>query len=119
MPEWLTAILESWHEGKLFVERLTTISHDALHILAGTCLWLFLALLLRRPVTSWVPLAGTLAIVLVNELVDLWVEIWPVRAMQAGEGAKDVLTTIAIPLLLMLAFRLAPQLAASRRSKRR
>ena len=69
----------------------------------------------RRGVTSWLPLLGTLAIVLVNEMVDLWVEIWPERAMQAGEAGKDILTTVAVPALLCFAFRLAPSLSASSR----
>ena len=114
MPQWLSESLQSWHESKLFVERLTTISHDALHVIAGTVMWLLLALILRRPVTSWLPLVGTFLVVLVNELVDLWVEIWPERAMQAGEAGKDLMTTIAVPLLLLLAFRALPGLTAPR-----
>lgn len=112
MPHWLTTSFQSWHESKLFVERLTTISHDALHIIAGTCVWLLLALIMRRPVTSWLPLIGTFAVVVTNEIVDLWVEIWPEPGMQAGEAAKDLMTTIAVPLLLLLAFRAAPRLMA-------
>ena len=115
MPPWLFEGFQSWHESKLFVERLTAISHDALHMFVGVCVWLLLAIVLRRPVTSWLPLLGTLAIVLVNELVDLWVEIWPERAMQAGEAGKDILTTLAVPVLLCLAFRMAPGLSAGKR----
>ena len=114
MPQWLSEGFQSWHEGKVFVERLTTISHDALHIVMGTCVWLLFAAILRRPVTAWLPLVGTLVIVSINELVDLWVEIWPQRGMQAGEAAKDLLTTLALPLVLFTAFRMMPRLIASR-----
>jgi hypothetical protein len=110
MPSWLSEAFQSWHEAKLFVERLTAISHDALHILAGTAIWLAFALVLRRPVTSWLPLGATLIVVLLNEAVDLWVEIWPERAMQAGEASKDILTTVAVPALLCLALRNVPRL---------
>lgn len=113
MPHWLADGFQSWHDSKLFLERLTSVSHDALHVITGTCLWLLLALILRRPVTSWLPLLGLLVTVLFNELVDVWVEIWPEPSMQAGEAAKDVVTTIALPLLLLLAFRAAPGLTAS------
>ena len=79
-------------------------------------MWLLLALILRRPVTSWLPLLGAFAVVLVNELVDLWVEVWPERGMQAGEAGKDLLTTMAVPLMLLLAFRSFPGLTARRPS---
>lgn len=115
MPQWLADGFQSWHDGKLFVERLTSVSHDALHVIAGTGVWLALALVLRRPVTAWLPLLGTIAVVLVNEVVDVWVEIWPQPGMQAGEAAKDVLTTVALPLVLLVAFRALPQLTASRK----
>ena len=68
---------------------------------------------------SWLPLLGTLAIGIVNEVVDLWVEIWPERAMQAGEAGKDILTTVAIPALLCVAFRIAPRLTGQRPERRR
>ena len=112
MPHWLADGFQSWHDSKLFVERLTSVSHDALHVIAGTCVWLLLALFLRRPVTSWLPLGGTVAVALVNELVDVWVELWPQATMQAGEAAKDLMTTIAIPTLLLVAFRSLPGLTA-------
>ena len=112
MPQWLAEGFQSWHDSKLFIERLTSVSNDALHVIAGTCVWLILALILRRPVTSWLPLAGTVAVLLVNELVDVWVEIWPQPGMQAGEAAKDLVTTVALPLVLFVAFRALPGLTA-------
>lgn len=118
MPAWLFAGFDSWHEAKVFVEHLTSVSHDALHLITGTCIWLFLAFALRRPITSWVPLLGTAVVVAMNELVDLWVDIWPERAMQAGEASKDVLTTILVPVMLFVALRLSPRLIASKGSKR-
>lgn len=112
MPPWLFEGFQSWHETKLFLERLTSVSHDALHVVAGTIIWLLLAILLRRPITSWLPLFGTVVVSVVNEVVDLWVEIWPERAMQAGEAGKDLTTTILIPLLLFVAVRIMPRLIA-------
>ena len=53
-----------------------------------------IALLLRRPVTSWPPLLWCVALILWNETVDLWVEQWPDPGMQYGECAKDVLLTM-------------------------
>ncbi len=78
--------------------------------MAGLLISLIVATLARRPITSWLPWLATLAIILCNEAVDLWVEIWPDHAMQLGEGAKDIMTTMAIPTLLALAVRLNPKL---------
>lgn len=99
-----------WHETKLFIEHMTTVSHDTLHLMAGLLISLVVATVIRRPITSWLPWAVTFAIILFNEGVDLWVEIWPDHAMQLGEGAKDIVITMAIPTLLALAVRLNPKL---------
>ena len=112
MPQWLAEGFQSWHDSKLFIERLTSVSHDALHVIAGTCVWLLLAITFRQPVTSWRPLGGTFAVLLVNELVDVWAEIWPQPSMQAGEAAKDLVTTVSVPLILFVAFRSIPRLTA-------
>jgi hypothetical protein len=73
-----------------------------------------IALALRRPLWSGVPLAWLLAILLFNEVVDLWVERWPDLAMQYGESAKDLMVTMALPALLMALARLRPQLFVRR-----
>ena len=114
MPPWLFEGFQSWHETKIFLERLTSVSHDALHIIAGTLVWLVLALVLRRPISSWIPLVGLSVVIVINELVDLWVEIWPERGMQAGEAGKDFMTTILIPAMLFVTLRTMPWLLASK-----
>jgi hypothetical protein len=114
--------MSSWHQGKLFVEHSTTISHDTLHVLAGVALLLVLAFVLRRPITSWRPWLWLFALALWNETVDLWVERWPDPGMQYGEGAKDLMLTMLVPTLLMTAARFRPDLFRSsiaRRSRRR
>ena len=51
----LVGAMNSWHQGKLFIEHSVSFSHDALHMLVGVLLWLAIALLLRRPITSSTP----------------------------------------------------------------
>ena len=102
--------MESWHEGKLFIEHSLTISHDTLHMIVGMFVWLGLALVLRRPVSSWKPWLWMLALILWNETVDLWVEQWPEPGMQYGEGAKDVLLTMIVPTVFLFAVRIRPDL---------
>ena len=111
----------SWHQGKLFIEHAVAISHDTLHVIIGVLVWLVAAMLLRRPITSWRPWGWLLAIILWNETVDLWTERWPDPGHQYGEGAKDLLLTMALPTILMVAARARPDLfrqGVGRRRKR-
>jgi hypothetical protein len=121
---WATIVdaMNAWHQGKLFLEYSLSVDHDALHVIVGLLVWLVAALLLRRPITSWLSFLWCLAITLWNETVDLWIEQWPDPGRQYGEGAKDVLLTMTVPVLLMAAARLRPDLfrtAARRRRRRR
>lgn len=108
MWEAISAGMGSWYQGKLFLERALPVSNDSLHVIFGALVLLALALLLRRPVTSWAPWLGLLAFALWNEAVDLWVEQWPDPAMQYGEGAWDLGLTMLLPTLLLAAARLPP-----------
>ena len=115
----LVAATTSWHQGKLFIEHSLTINHDSLHMLVGVLLWLAFGLLLRRPLTSWRPWLWLFAIILWNETVDLWIEQWPDPGQQYGEGAKDLLLTMAVPTILLFAGRWRPDLFRQGPRKRR
>jgi hypothetical protein len=109
---WLALVstMIFWHQAKLFIEHSLTINHDALHMLVGVLIWIVFGLLSRRPLTFWRPWLWLFAIILWNETVDLWVEQWPDPGQQYGEGAKDLLLTMAIPTIIMCAARLRPDL---------
>jgi hypothetical protein len=111
--------MASWHQGKLFIEHALAISHNSLHIFVGVLLWIAVGLLLRRPLTSWVPWLWMFAAILWNETVDLWVERWPDPGQQYGEAAKDLLLTIAVPTLIMFAARYRPDLFRGRPGRQR
>lgn len=113
----LTLGMLSWYQAKMFIEHASFVSSDALHVIAGVVIWILIALALRRPLSSGVPLAWLLIILLFNEAVDLWVERWPDLAMQYGESAKDLMVTMALPALLMALVRLRPQLFVKRGSR--
>jgi hypothetical protein len=100
----------SIHEAKMFVEHSVSISPDALHMLVGFFLLLLIAGLMRRPLSSWRPFLAVLVLLLLNEGIDLWVEQWPDPAIQWGESAKDLIVTLAVPLVLVLTCRFAPGL---------
>lgn len=109
---WLaiTSAMAFWHQGKLFIEHAVSISHDSLHVIVGVLVWVVVALLSRRPLTSWTPWLWVFAFILWNETVDLWNEQWPDPGMQYGEGAKDVAITMLLPTVLMFAGRARPDL---------
>jgi hypothetical protein len=106
----ITSGMASWHETKMFIEHASVVTSDALHLLVGTLTWIAVALVLRRSLSASIPWLILLTLTLFNEIVDLWVERWPDMAMQLGESAKDVLLTMTLPTVLMLAVRLRPNL---------
>jgi hypothetical protein len=100
----------SWYETKMFIEHASIVTSDALHVIVGVLIWILIAMLLRRPLTDWLPLLLLAVLLIFNETVDLWVERWPDAAMQYGESAKDVLLTLTLPLVLMVLARTRPRL---------
>jgi len=99
-----------WYQVKLFIEHASGISLDALHILVGFAIFLLAAGLLRRSVASPYPWLVTLMLEIGNEAHDFMVELWPDPGSQMGEATKDIMLTMALPTLLMLAARRRPSL---------
>ncbi len=106
----LLDIEQSWHDSKSFIEHIIGFSHDALHVLIGPPIQLAIAATIRTNLRDLRPLAILLVLELLNEWHDLRVEQWPDAGMQWGEGAKDLVLTLALPVLLMLVARYAPSL---------
>lgn len=109
------ALMTSWKQGKLFLERAFAVSNDGLHVIIGVLAWVVLALLVRRPLGSWRPWFALVLVLLWNELVDLTTEQWPNPGEQYGEAAKDLLLTLFVPTVLLFAVRYRPDLFRSRR----
>jgi hypothetical protein len=106
----IVAAMTSWHEGKLFLEHAIDLGHDSLHVIVGLLLWLLIGIVTRRPLSAGGPWLWVFAIILWNEAVDLWTERWPHPGQQYGEGAKDLLLTMLMPTILLVAIRLQPKL---------
>lgn len=114
----IVAGMSRWHQGKLFIEHSLSVEHDALHVLVGLLAWIAIAVVSRRPLSATRPFLWLCALILWNEAVDLWVELWPDRGMQLGEGFKDLMLTILMPGLLMLLIRWRPGLFTAARKRR-
>ena len=102
--------VEFWYGAKIFIEHATRIEHGTLHVIAGILVWLLVAVISRRSIRSCIPWIAVLMVIMWNEIVDVLIEPWPNRAMQYGEGARDILLTMFIPTLLMFAARSLPKL---------
>lgn len=97
-----------WYQVKLFVEHASGISMDALHVLVGFALFMVAVVVVRRGLGSFIPWSALLVVELANEAYDLSVELWPSLATQLGEGAKDIMLTMALPTLLLAIARWRP-----------
>jgi xanthosine utilization system XapX-like protein len=105
-----TAIGVDWAALKVAVEHSIGFSHDALHVLLGVLVQLAVARAFRSSVASAKPYLVVLALELLNEANDFRVELWPHLGMQLGEGIKDLVLTMLLPTVLLIAARRSPHL---------
>ena len=108
-------VASDWHRTKLVIEHAAGFSHDAIHVLIGGAGPLFVAFVTRRTIANWLPWPTLFVLILFNETVDLWVERWPDRMTQYGDGAKDIILTMALPTLLLVTARVTPRIYARAR----
>lgn len=102
--------LISWYQLKLFIAHASGISMDAWHILVGVVAFLVIARLLDSNVARPLPWLLLLAAELINEAYDIFIERWPDLGSQLGEGAKDVMLTMALPTLIAIVAHRWPRL---------
>lgn len=100
-----------WLELKTNITDAIGLSRDALHILTGVGVQALLVLIFRSWFGALWPLAPIVLLGLGNEWLDLTEEVWPGddRILQWWESAKDMVTTLLLPVTIMLLARLAPE----------
>ena len=106
---WASA---AFSDHKVLFEHSLGFSSDAVHVLAGVAIQVAVAMLIRRTLAHWLPLTVVIMLEFANEANDLLQEQWPSAAMQLGEGMKDILLTLAVPVCLFLLARFRPSLFA-------
>ena len=89
-----------YQSSKLWLQDLVGLSKDALHIYVGLSVFLLAALILRRPLRDWRPLAAVALVALAGEIWDL-VE-WTNRGNSAlwANHWHDLWNTMFWPLVL-------------------
>lgn len=108
------AAMDDWFDVKALVEQLSGVSRDALHIYLGVAVQLFVAALPRQSLARGWPWLAALVAASANEWYDLHFATWPDVTQQRMESVKDMLTTLAIPTVLLLIARFAPALFRER-----
>ena len=107
----------SWLEFKDYLSEITDLHQDALHIYAAVLVQLATAVVLRRSLASFIPWLAVLAVLVVNEVLDLTEPGRPIEEWQVLGGLQDVWNTMAVPTILLLIARFAPSLLTGRKGK--
>jgi hypothetical protein len=99
-----------WVTIKTSLTDITSLGRDALHIISGLGIHVLLVFTFRSFFGALVPWTVTLGIALANEWLDLSSEIWvdELRHEQWEDSAKDVVTTMLVPTVLLVLSRFAP-----------
>jgi len=99
-----------WVEFKEYLSQVTDLDQDSLHVYAALLIQLGAAALLRRPVAHPAPWLAVLAVLTVNEAIDLGAGGRGIEPWQILGGLRDLLNTMALPTVLLLAARYTPGL---------
>ena len=99
-----------WSHFKEFAEFATGFSPDSLHVILGVCFQFSLAAVFKIPLSRWLPWSLVLALATANELNDIVFDYWNLPARQFGESAKDILLTMFVPTLVLMATKYMPRL---------
>lgn len=94
------ALAARFWDAKEWLHLQTGWSPAMLHVHLGLAIWLIAALLMRRPLRDWRPLAVLAILQALNELGDrLFFGVW------RADTLWDVLTTLFWPAAIMLVAR--------------
>lgn len=103
-----------WVQFKDYLSELTELSQDALHIYAAVLIQAGSAPLLRRSLAHPLPWLCLIAVLVINEAIDLAEPGKPIEEWQVIGGLRDVWNTLLLPTALMLLARFAPALMTGR-----
>lgn len=90
---------------KLFLMDLTNLGKDALHVYVGLAVMLVVAIVLRRSLADWRPLAAVALAAVAGEAWDLIDTLMEGAAPRVSLNWKDVWNTMFWPTVLFLLAR--------------
>ena len=103
-------IVLAWETFKDWLSATVHLSHWNLHVILGLASFLLFARLLRRPLTSFVPLIPVALLELGNETLDFlraWIPHW---TWNGHDTLIEIALTLGPPTLLVLLARSLPRL---------
>lgn len=93
-----------WH-AKIMIVDVTGLDRDALHIYVGFTVYIVCCLLTGWKARDWKPWLVVLAAGIAGEALDLWISVAYDKPVMIREGLKDVLNTVLVPTVILLAAR--------------
>lgn len=100
----------TWFEFKDYLAQVTDLSEDALHIYAALLVQITVAIAIRRSLAHPVPWLCVVAVLAVNEGLDLAEPGKPIEEWQVLGGLQDVWNTLLLPTALLCLARFVPGL---------
>lgn len=90
---------------KLQIVEALGLAKDAVHIYVGLAVFLAVALIFRRSLRDWLPLAAVLVTALVGEIWDIYDTVAASDPVRWDKSWHDVWNTSLAPFLLFLLAR--------------
>lgn len=103
-----------WVQFKDYLSQISGLSEDALHVYVAVLIQLAAVLLLRRSFAHPLPWLCLVAVLAVNEAIDLAEPGEPIEEWQVLGGLRDLWNTLLLPTGLMLLARFAPAVMTGR-----
>lgn len=97
---------------KLAIVAATGLSKDALHIYVGLAVFLIVAAVSKRSVSSWLPWLAVLLLATLGELVDMRDDLLSLGYWRWSASLHDIINTILWPTVLLVLARATGVLAA-------
>ena len=100
--------MNDWLHFKTQIVGTIGLERDALHVYVSVLIQFAIAIALRRGIGDWLPWLAVLVAACGNEILDVGVEVWPDPAMQAAQAVHDIVNSMILPTILLVAVRLGP-----------
>ena len=88
---------------KLAIVAATGLSKDALHVYVGLAVFLVVAAISKRPLSSWLPWVAALLVAMAGELIDMRDDLSSLGYWRWSASMHDIVNTILWPTVFLTA----------------